>query len=142
MQALEEGRRRALLEQRMTDRALIQDKERLELRSHVLTLREGEMEARILDRDRTIAELNGHIQMLTAMLQKEQASRDAGSRRLSAVEAELLAARRSNIRTPKLRSSTVRREKPIPEANRLPKRPTTKRKATDAPMARKPKGRR
>jgi len=36
-QALEEGRRRALIEQRMTDRALAQDKERLELRSHVLT---------------------------------------------------------------------------------------------------------
>src|SRR3979490_3381241 len=44
MQALDEGRRRALLEQRMTDRALAQDKERVELRSHVLTLREGEME--------------------------------------------------------------------------------------------------
>src|ERR1700686_884500 len=88
MQALDEGRRRALLEQRMMDRALAQDKERLELRSHVLTLRESELEARVLDRDRTIAELTGRIDMLTGMLQKEQATRDSVSRRLSAVEAD------------------------------------------------------
>jgi len=89
MQALEEGRRRALVEQRMTDRALAQDKERLELRSHVLTLREGEMEAHIQDRERTISELESRIQMLTGLLQKEQASHDAVSRRLSTVEANL-----------------------------------------------------
>src|SRR5258706_5717129 len=51
MQALEEGRRRALIEQRMTDRALAPDKERLELRSPGLTLRGGGMEARCLNRD-------------------------------------------------------------------------------------------
>jgi hypothetical protein len=139
MQALEEGRRRALMEQRMTDRALIQDKERLELRSHVLTLREGEMGARILDRDRTIAELTGHIQMLTAMLQKEQASRDAVSRRVSGIEAELLAARRSNIGTPKLRANTVRHHKPLSDADRLHKGHATKRNPTHAPLARKTK---
>src|SRR5271170_7643333 len=54
LQALEEGRRRALLEQRMTDRALAQDRERLEVRSHVLTLREGELDARLKDRERDI----------------------------------------------------------------------------------------
>src|ERR1700688_2044621 len=92
MQALEEGRRRALLEQRMTDRALAHDKERLEVRSHVLTLREGEMQARLQDRDRTISELESHVQVLTSLLQKEQASRNAVVRRLSAVERELSAA--------------------------------------------------
>jgi len=86
MQALEEGRRRALLEQRMTDRALAQDKERLEVRSHVLTLREGEMEARLQDRDRTIRALEDRLHALTGMLQKEQASRDAVTRRLSVIE--------------------------------------------------------
>ena len=77
MQALEEGRHRALIEQRMADRARAHDKERLDLRSHVLTIREGEMEARLQDRDRTIAELESRIQMLTGLLQKEQASRDS-----------------------------------------------------------------
>lgn len=93
MQALEEGRRRALLEQRMTDSALAQDKERLEVRSHVLTLREGEMEARIQDRDRTNSELREQLALLTRMLKKEQATRGAVARRLSTVEAELSAAR-------------------------------------------------
>jgi hypothetical protein len=93
MQALEEGRRRALLEQRMTDSALAQDKERLEVRSHVLTLREGEMEARIQDRDRTNSELREQLALLTGMLKKEQATRGAVARRLSTVEAELSAAR-------------------------------------------------
>ena len=93
MQALEEGRRRALLEQRMTDSALAQDKERLEVRSHVLTLREGEMEARIQDRDRTNSELREQLALLTVMLKKEQATRGAVARRLSTVEAELSAAR-------------------------------------------------
>ena len=98
MQALEEGRRRALVEQRMTDRALAHDKDRLELRSHVLTLREGEMEARLQDRDRTISELESRIQRLTGLLQKEQASRHAVERRLSAVEGELSAVRQVSVR--------------------------------------------
>ena len=93
MQALEEGRRRALLEQRITDSALAQDKERLEVRSHVLTLREGEMEARIQDCDRTNSELREQLALLTGMLKKEQATRGAVARRLSTVEAELSAAR-------------------------------------------------
>src|SRR6266851_745399 len=97
MQALEEGRRRALLEQRMTDRALAQDKERLEVRSHVLTLREGEMEARLQDRDRTIRALEDRLHALTGMLQKEQASRDAVTRRLSVIETELLTTRQVNV---------------------------------------------
>ena len=97
MQALDEGRRRALVEQRMTDRALAQDKERLELRSHVLTLRESEMEARVQDRDRTIAELTARVNMLTGMLQKEQATRDSVSRRLSAVEPKLSAGRQLKV---------------------------------------------
>src|SRR5216684_5422681 len=100
MQALEEGRRRALLEQRMTDRALAQDKERLELRSHVLTLREGEMEARLQDRDRTIRALEDRLHGLTGMLQKEQASRDAVTRRLSVIETELLTTRQVNVSAP------------------------------------------
>src|ERR1700688_605585 len=101
MQALEEGRRRALLEQRMTDRALAHDKERLEVRSHVLTLREGEMEARVQDRDRTIAELTGRLNMLTGMLQKEQASRESVTRRLLAIETQPSATHQENRRAPK-----------------------------------------
>lgn len=119
MQALDEGRQRALLEQRMTDRALAQDKERLELRSHVLTLREGEMEARVQNRDRTIAELEVRVQALTGMLQKEQASRDAVTRRLSAVESELLAARQVTDPAPKRNPEVRHRKTPVKVAHRL-----------------------
>src|ERR1700722_10826915 len=89
MRALEEGRRRALAEQRLADTALTQDKERLALRSHVLTLREGEMEARIQDRDRMISELREQCALLTRMLKQEQTTRSAAARRLSSVEGEL-----------------------------------------------------
>src|ERR1700728_5495127 len=58
MQALEEGKRRAALEQRDSARVAELDKQRMDLRSHVLTLREGELDSRLRDRDRTIEELN------------------------------------------------------------------------------------
>jgi hypothetical protein len=131
MQALDEGRRRAALEQRMTDRALAQDKERLDLRSHVLTLREGEMEARVQDRDRTIAELTGRVDLLTGMLQKEQASRDAVARRLSAVETEL-STRQVIVPPPKRNSEVRHRGTAVKVAHRI-KRSAARRKP--APMA-------
>jgi hypothetical protein len=136
MQALEEGRRRALLEQSMTERALAQDKERVELRSHVLTLREGEMEARIQDRDRTIAELTGRLDMLTSMLQKEQASRSATTRRLSAIEADLSAARQVKVGAPNPPSRAERRTTTINVTHRI-KRPASKRKLASTAKKRK-----
>jgi hypothetical protein len=133
MQALDEGRRRALLEQRMTDRALAHDKERLELRAHVLTLREGEMEARVQDRERTIAELTGRVELLTGMLQKERASGGAVARRLSAAERELSAGSHVGVATPKRTSGTRRRKHTVKVAHQN-KRPAAKRK--QAPTAR------
>jgi hypothetical protein len=102
MRALEEGRRRALAEQRLANTALTQGKESMELRSHVLTLREGEMEARIQDRDRTLSELREQCALLTRALKQEQTSRSVTARRLSIVEAELAEARRARapVRAP------------------------------------------
>ena len=68
MQALDEGKRRALLEQRDSARLAELDMQRLELRSHVLTLREGELDSRLRDRDRTIEELNLRLRELTGFL--------------------------------------------------------------------------
>jgi hypothetical protein len=76
MQALEEGKRRALLEQRDSASLAELDKQRLELRSHVLTLREGELDSRLSDRDRTIEELNLRVRELTGTLRKERATRE------------------------------------------------------------------
>jgi hypothetical protein len=76
MQALEEGKRRATLEQRDNARVAELDKQRLELRSHVLTLREGELDSRLRDRDRTIEELDLRLRELAGALRKEQATRE------------------------------------------------------------------
>jgi Plasmid replication region DNA-binding N-term len=140
MQALDEGRRRALLEQGMSDRTLAQDKERVELRSHVLTLREGEMEARLKDRDRTIADLTGRVDMLTGMLQQEQASRDAVARRLSAVETELSSARQVNLSAPMRTSGTRGHKTVVNVPHRI--KPPTKRKPATISRKRKQKSRR
>jgi len=83
MQALEDGKRRALLEQRDTTRLAELDKQRLELRSHVLTLREGELDSRLRDRDHTIEELNLRLREITGTLRKERATRDLLARQIA-----------------------------------------------------------
>jgi uncharacterized coiled-coil protein SlyX len=94
LQALEESRRRVLVKQRDSTRVAALDKERLELRSHVLCLREGELDSRLHDRDRTIEDLNLRLREITGVLRKEQASRALLTRQL----AEPQPTRRANPR--------------------------------------------
>jgi hypothetical protein len=124
MQALEEGKRRAVLEQRDNTRLAELDKQRLELRSHVLTLREGEIDSRLRDRDRTIEDLNLRLRELTGSLRNEQATR----------ERLLLQIARQSARPPVKKrsgSSTVKRkrQKQKPKA-RLRKDSSTKKLKT------------
>jgi hypothetical protein len=86
MQALEEGKRRATLEQRDSARVAELDKQRLELRSHVLTLREGELDSRLRDRDRAIEDLNLRLRELTGALRKEQVTRELLSRQIAELQ--------------------------------------------------------
>jgi hypothetical protein len=88
-QALDEGRRRAAQEQHATTRALATDKQTLEVRSHVLSLRESELESRLRDREQRQAALEAQLQDLTTLLRKEQATRDVQARRISALEDQL-----------------------------------------------------
>jgi len=74
MQALEEARRRAHQELRSADQAAASERQALEVRSHVLTLREGELESQLNDRARRIAGLESQVQALSGMLKKEQAT--------------------------------------------------------------------
>jgi hypothetical protein len=99
MQALEEAKRRAALEHRDTARLTELDKQRLELRSHVLSLREGELDSRLRDRDRTIEELNARLRELNGILRKEQAIRESLSRQL--VERQFAQARKQGVRKSK-----------------------------------------
>ena len=93
MQALDEGRRRAQLELKSTQRASAEQQQTFEVRSHVLTLREGELDARLHERERTINELNLQLRELTLLLRKEQATRQALSLRIGALEKQLPAQR-------------------------------------------------
>jgi hypothetical protein len=95
MQALEEGKRRSTLEQRDSTRLAELDKQRLELRSHVLTLREGELDSRLRDRDRTIEDLNSRLRELTGLLHKEQATRELLSRQIAELGSARVSRRKS-----------------------------------------------
>ncbi len=89
MQTLEEARRRAAAEQGSRQSTLAKDRQDLEIRSHVLSLRESELTSRLQDRDRRIAQLELELQTLITLLRKEQASRAAADRRLAEVQDEL-----------------------------------------------------
>ena len=89
MQTLDEARRRVAAEQGSGKASLARDRQDLEVRSHILAIREGELTSRLQDRDRRIAQLELELQTLVALLRKEQASRAAVDRRLAEVQDEL-----------------------------------------------------
>ncbi len=89
MQALDEARRRAASELGSRRASLAKDQQDLEVRSHVLAIRESELTSRLQGRDRRIAQLELELQTLVTMLRKEQASREAAERRLTGIQDEL-----------------------------------------------------
>jgi hypothetical protein len=114
MQALEEGKRRATLEQRDSARVTELDKQRLEVRSHVLTLREGELDSRLRDRDRTIEALQLQLTALTGALRKEQATRESLLRQLTEQ-------RPARLRAP-VRSPRIKKQRKAAKARRRPQK--------------------
>jgi len=130
MQALEEGRRRAEQELHSTTRSLTKDKQDLQVRSHVLTLREGELDSRLRDRERTLVSLETQLQELTVLLRKEHATREAQTKRIASLEAELAARRRPTpqpARRPAARAAKV--QKPLKRAAQPPRKlPATPRR--------------
>src|SRR5450755_3751341 len=77
----------------------------LDVRSHVLSLREGELESRLRDRERNQATLEAQLQELTLLLRKEQATRESQARGIAALEAELTARPQPPARPPRRQSS-------------------------------------
>src|ERR1700683_3879749 len=106
MQALDEGRRRAQLELKITRTAATDQQRAIEVRSHVLTLREGELDSRLRDRDSTITSLNRQLRELTLMLRKEQATGEARTRRITVLETKLHAAQRARPTLGRSKAST------------------------------------
>ncbi len=89
MQTLDEARRRAAAEQGSKSASLAKDRQDLEVRSHVLSIRESEMADRLRQSEGHVAKMNIEIESLVTMLRKEQASRAAADRRLAEVQNEL-----------------------------------------------------
>jgi len=105
MQALEEGRQRAHAELKTSERIAADAQQNLEVRSHVLSLREGELDSRLRDRDRSINDLNLRLRELTNLLRKEQATRESLSRQI----AELQSGREAKRKPPRLANSGKRK---------------------------------
>jgi hypothetical protein len=126
MQALNEGRRRAAQEQHSTERALALDKQHLAVRSHVLSLREGELESRLRERERTQAMLEAQLQELTLLLKKEQATRESQTRRIAALEDQLAARPPPPNKPKRSRSQTRSPSRQQPKRGARPKRKITK----------------
>jgi len=83
MQTLDEARRRAAAEQGSRKASIAKDRQDLEVRSHVLSIRESELASRLAASDRRIAQLETELATLTTVLRKEQASRLAAERRFN-----------------------------------------------------------
>jgi len=127
MQALEEGRRRAQLELGADRRAVDQAQDSFEVRSHVLSLREGELDSRLRDRERRYAELEAQLRALATLLQKEQKTREVQARHIAELEAELSGLRK--VVTPRVRKAPPKRAQPSVAAARATKPKLGKRKA-------------
>jgi hypothetical protein len=140
LQALEQGRRHAAREQQAAGAKLTTEQQQIELRSHVLTLREGELESRLRDRERDKAALEEQLKALTPLLRHEQATREAQARRIAELEMQIEAHRRrlSTVITravAKHRSVAVKKRRPQTQA--APKRSVIGKKRVLAPRTRR-----
>ena len=83
LQTLNEARKRAATEQGSSRSALANDRQEIEVRSHVLAIRESELSHRLEQAERRSESLQLEVETLTTLLRKEQASRLAAERRLA-----------------------------------------------------------
>ena len=98
LQTLDEARKRATAEQGSRKTALTKDAQDLEIRSHVLSIRESELRDRIAQAEGRASQLEIEIEALTTLLRKEQASRLAVERRLVETQSGLQQAPRRGSR--------------------------------------------
>jgi len=119
LQALSEARKRAATEQGSSRSALARDRQELEVRSHVLSIRESELTARLEQAERRANQLQLEVATLTALLRKEQESRLAAEQRLT-----------PDNRAPRRRRDRGRAPQPTAARSRATVRAATKVRAT------------
>ena len=133
LQALDEGRRRADQEQRSSARQLETDQQTIQVRSHVLTLREGELDSRLQDQVRARATLEIELKALTGLLRKEQATREHQAKRIAELEAQLTD-QRQRLTTVIARAVTQHRKRRKASTRKVPR---TRSKASPRTRAKK-----
>lgn len=116
LQALEEGRIRAQQELSADTRTAQDQRHAYELRSHVLSLREGEFESRLMDRNKVIALLERQLKEIKLLLGKERAGREAAEGRVGV-----------------LRNVRVTRQRPLASRKAVLKRAAASVRARKAP---------
>jgi len=89
LQTLSEARARARRDGSSAAQQTEREKANLEVRSHVLTLREAEFEERLRSREKGYAELEAQVRSLTLLLRKEHANAASVERRLATLQTEL-----------------------------------------------------
>jgi hypothetical protein len=89
LQALDEGRQRARQELTSSTGAAEEERRGLEVRSHVLTLREAELDARLRSRERALEESREQLLQLMSAMQRDQATIRARDTRIAVLEADV-----------------------------------------------------
>lgn len=147
LQALDDGRQRARLELVSSKRAADEEQRRHEVRSHVLTLREAELDERVRSRERALEESREQLLALMSAMQRDQATIRARDVRITALETDVASYRdqlknvlaRAVEKSRLLAERKKRRKTPKPEKlkRQIPKKPPrisrTKRRATRKP---------
>jgi hypothetical protein len=119
MQALDEARRRAEQELSRQARNTAKLEVDLEVRSHVLTLREGELKSRLDMRERDVDELRLQLRTLELRGRKDQATISAQAERIASLEKQLFgAAGRAQLEMPKKTSRRKARSRAKAAASR------------------------
>ena len=90
LQTLDEARKRATAEHGSREEARsLSERQDLDVRAHVLSIRESELRDRIAQAEGRASQLEIEIEALTTLLRKEQASRLAVERRLAETQSDL-----------------------------------------------------
>jgi Plasmid replication region DNA-binding N-term len=151
LQALDEGRQRARLESTSSKEAADEEQRRLEVRSHVLTLRESELDDRLRSRERALEESRDQLLTLMSAVQRDQATIRARDTRIGALEVDVARYRDQlkNLITRALEKNRLlavrkKRQKPLKPKTLKRKPPKKQQRAprTKRQAKRKPRGKR
>jgi hypothetical protein len=118
LQTLDEARKRATAEQGSRKASLGREAQELDLRAHVLSIRESELRDRIAQAEGRASQLAIEIEALTTLLRKEQASRLSVERRLAAAQSELQRVPRQRASSKAARARRAKSRKPATKTAR------------------------